>query len=103
MEKFAITHSPEYKAYVQALGRLASTYVPEIRRKFAAKAFDMFQNETIRKLVIAYGEEMKKLEADRACEFEWACNAPDNEYSLEDSCLNKAGSYADAIRFFFEI
>lgn len=102
-EKFEITHSEEYKSYLWALCRLSSVYVSEIRRKFASKAYEQYQNETVRKLVLAYGEEARKLDENRIREFEWAANYPDHEYSLEDSCLNKAGSYADAIKFFFEI
>ena len=95
--------SAEYKTYILALSRLSSIYIPEIRRKFAAKANGLFENETVRKLVLAYGEEERKLEADRASNFEFAARYPESEYSLEDSCLNHAGSYAEAIKFFFGI
>ena len=54
-ERFEIVHCAEYKAYVKALCHLASQYIPEIRRQFAAKAVELFQNETIRRLVLAYG------------------------------------------------
>ena len=100
-ERFEITRSGEYKAYIEALCHLASQYIPEIRRQFAAKACELFQNETIRQLVLAYGEEAKKLEEERLREFTWAANYTESEYSLEDSCLNNAGHYAVAIKLFF--
>lgn len=100
-KRFEITHSDEYKTYIKALAKLACQYVPEIRRQYAAKAFELFANETIRQLVLAYGEEVEKLEADRLREFAYAADYTDIEYSLEDSCLNNAGHYAAAIRLFF--
>ena len=100
-ERFEITHSEEYKTYIEALCRLASQYIPEIRRQFAAKAVELFQNEAIRRLVLAYGEEGKKLEEERLREFAWAANYAESVYSLEDSCLNNANHYAAAIKLFF--
>lgn len=100
-ERFEVIHSAEYKAYIKALCHLASQYIPEIRRQFAAKAVELFQKETIRRLVLAYGEEAKKLEEERLREFTWAANYTESEYSLEDSCLNNAGHYAAAIKLFF--
>ena len=101
-ERFEITHSVEYKAYIEALCHLASKYVPKIRRQFAAKSVELFQNETIRRLVLAYGEEAKKEERELLQEFTWAANSPESGlYSLETSCLNNAAHYAEAIKLFF--
>lgn len=100
-EKFQITQSEEYKTYIAALCRLASGYIPEIRRQLAEKALENFQNETLRRLVLAYGEEIQKLDADRLREFSWAASNPETGYSLEDSCLNNAEHYAAAIKLFF--
>lgn len=102
IEKFDITHSEEYKTYIKALCRLASQYIPKIRRQFAEKAFELFQNETIRKLVLAYGIEIEKLDEDRLRDFNLAADYPESlAHGLEDSCLNNAGHYAQAIRLFF--
>lgn len=99
-----ITKTPEFNAYLEALCRLASDYVPRIRVQFAEKAVEKFQDETIRKLVLAYGEEMKKLDASRLQDFIWRAKEPRvMAHNLEDSCLNKAHSYHDAIKFLFEI
>lgn len=100
-ERYEVTRSAEYEAYIEALCHLASVYIPEIRRQFAAKAVELFQNETIRRLVLAYGEEAKKLEKERLREFAWAARYPEYEYSLEDTCLNNACHYAAAIKLFF--
>lgn len=101
-ERFEVTQSSEYKPYIEALCHLASQYVPEIRRQFAAKAVELFRNETIRRLVIAYGEEAKKLEQELLQEFSWAAKSPESGlYSLETSCLNNAAHYAAAIKLFF--
>lgn len=103
-EKYTITRTEEYKTYVAALCSLASGYVARIRRQFAEKAFDNYQNETIRKLVLAYGQELEKLQKMRLDDFTLVANDPEMfGHGLEDSCLNKAKSYADAIRFLFEI
>lgn len=101
IKKLEITQSAEYKAYIEALCRLACVYIAEIRRQFAAKAFELYGNETIRRLVLAYGEEIKKLEEDRLRDFKYAADYPESEFSLEDSCLNNAQHYAQAIKFFF--
>lgn len=101
IKRLEITQSEEYKGYIKALCRLAYAYVPEIRKQFAAKAFDMYSNETIRKLVLAYGEEIEKLEKDRLRDFSFAADYTDSEYSLEGSCLNNAGHYEAAIKLFF--
>ena len=99
-----ITKTPEFKAYIESLCRLASGYVPRIRIQFAEKAVEKFQDETIRKLVLAYGEEMKKLDADRLRDFALKAETPAIlAHNLEDSCLNHAKSYHDAFKFLFEI
>ena len=100
-ERLHITQSEEYKTYIKALCRLASAYIPEIRKQFAAKAFGLYANETIRQLVIEYGKELEKLEESRLRDFTFAVDYPDTEVSLEDTCLNNAGHYAAAIKLFF--
>lgn len=104
-EQLGITQSAEYRTYIAALCRLASQYVPEIRQQYAARAYEMFQNESVRRLVLAYGEERERLEESRLREFLWASEPgrESNTYSLEDTCLNNARHYGEAIRFFFEI
>lgn len=113
MEKWQIRRSEEYQNYMKALCRLASTWVPKIRIQFAQKAYEMFQNETVRKLVLAYGEEAKQLDASRLDDF---CRADENfdedfwgkyevnaDTYLRDSCLNHAGEYAQAVYYLFDI
>ena len=104
-ENFEITHSEEYKAYIAALCRLASTYVSRIRVKFAERAFEKYADPTIRKLVLAFGEEAKKLDEDRLRDFEWVSEygAGGAKDRLNDSCLIYAGDYARAIWFLFGI
>lgn len=102
-EIYAITQSPEYAPYMKALCRLASSYIPKIRRKFAEQALEKFQNETIRSLVLAYGVEIEKLDTERLSDFQWAARPGFSCYTLEDSCLNKAGHFAETIKFFFNI
>lgn len=103
-EKFEITHSTEYNTYIEALCILASGYVPKIRRKIAEKAFENFQNQTIRTLVLAYGEQYKKLQEQRLFDFKNVADDPEMfGHGLEDFCMNKASSYADAIKLLFEV
>lgn len=105
-EVLVIKHSEEYKAYLKALCRLASPYVTRIRAQYARKAFEMYQNETVRKIVLAYGEEAEDLDAHRMRDFEFIVDRPDYESAeetLKDWCLNKASSYAETIAFLFEI
>lgn len=104
IEKITITQSEEYKNYLSALSRLAAQYVPRIRRQFAVQAFDKFQDTTVRRLVLAYGEEVKKLSEDRLRDFKFLSEHTDADYmSLEDSCLNNAGHYGETINFLFGI
>lgn len=101
-KKHEILHSAEYKSYIEALCRLASDYVPRIRRQFADKAFEMYQNETIRQLVAAYHREAKKLDESRLRDFEMVASDPTSYIcQLEDTCLNHKKSYADTIKLFF--
>ena len=103
-QEFKITSSEEYKEYLQALCRLASQYVSRIRVQFAEKAYEMYQNETVRRIVYAYGEEVEKLDSDRYTDFkhvaEFGACTPD---SLNDSCLNNARHYGNTIKMLFDI
>ena len=104
IERMETIRTPEYKTYTAALCRLASQFVPHIRRQFADKALDLYNNESVRRLVIAYGEEAKKLDDYRLREFELVASPPgEHPHELNDDCLNRAKSYADTIRFFFEV
>lgn len=104
IEKLRITQSEEYKTYLSALCRLASGYVSRIRVQFAEKAYEKYADETIRRLVLAYGEEREALDASRLRDFtyvsEYGATTPEH---LNDSVLNKASSYGDAIRLLFDI
>lgn len=103
-QKYEIINSEEYKDYLNALCRLASDYVSRIRVQFAEKAYDMYQNETVRRIVYAYGEEMEKLDADRIREFAYVAHfgATTPEH-LNDTCLNNARHYAATIKMLFDI
>ena len=103
IENLKIIHSAEYKRYIQSLCWIAEDYVPRIRVKFAVKAFEMYQNETVRRIVLAYGDEREKLEKRRLRDFTFASENPDSVWSLEDDCLNNARSYAQTIKMLFEI
>lgn len=105
MEKIKITTSEEWKEYIAALSECASYYVPRIRQQFAAKAFENFQNETIKKLVIAYGEEAEKLRESRKRDFMFYAENPDmikDDY-LKDTCLSHEGDYRNTLMFLFGI
>lgn len=111
--KWEIRHTDEYKDYMKALCRMASGWVPKIRIQYAQKAFDMFQNETVRKLVLAYGEEAEKLNESQLRDFCFADEHFDDDFFadsnvdpktyLSDSCLNHAAEYAQAVFFLFGI
>ncbi len=103
-----IIRSDEYKQYMKALSRLSLDYVSRIRVKFAEQAFEKYQDESIRRLVLAYGTEMNKLENRLLDDFthlaEHTALGLDDHHdseSLNDWPLNKAKSYADAIKLFF--
>lgn len=104
IEELKVIQSEEYKAYIKALCLVAEDYVSRIRVQFAEKAFEMYSNETVRKIVMAYGEEHMKLEAKRSRDFMnvaefGACS----DESLTDDCLNNARHYAATIKMLFEI
>lgn len=104
-QDLSITLSEEYKEYMAALSKLSSRWVPRVRIQFARKAYNLYQNETIRKLVLAFGEETKKREADQLRNFEFAAEWNDSpEDYLEDSnCLIHDDEYAQALFLLFEI
>ena len=99
-----ITYSEEYKMYLAALCRLASHYVSRIRVQYAERAYEKYQDEPIRRLVLEYGMEIEKLERDRLRDFRHCSEfGAVTTGSLEDSCLNRAKSYGDAIHLLFNI
>lgn len=99
-----ITHSEEYKKYIEALCQLASGYVSRIRVQFAEKAYDMYQNETVRRIVLAYGEEIEKLRESRLNDFRFAADfGAVSQDSLEDFPLNNARHYGQTIKMLFDI
>ena len=109
-ERIKLTHQEDYEKYIKGLAHVSERWVAHIREQFARKAVEMFKNETVRKLVLAFEDEYEKLQDDYARSFRWAANhyavvEEDDNYnpSLETSCLNKAESYADAIWLLFGI
>ena len=104
IERYTITSTDEYKAYLKALCRIASEYVSRIRVQFAEKAFDKYQDETLRRIVLTYGEEAEKLDEQRLFDFrcvsQYGAKSPD---SLDDFCLNKAAHYAQTVFMLFDI
>lgn len=110
-ENMKITQSDEYREYLAALCHIASGYIPRIRAQFATKAFEKYQDASTRRLVLAYGEERKALEASRLRDFRsFAETVIDEDAPFEkspdyltDFCLNKAGAYADAVKLLFDI
>ena len=103
-QEWKITSSEEYKEYLAALCHLASGYVSRIRVQFAEKAYEMYQNETVRRIVLAYGEEYEKLEQSRLFDFrltsEHGAVTPE---CLNDDCLNNARHYGNTIKMLFDI
>lgn len=103
-QDYKITRTDEYNEYLDALCRLASEYVSRIRVQFAEKAYDMYQNETVRRVVYAYGEEIAKLDEYRKRNFgyvsRYGATTPD---SLSDDCLNNANHYGQTIKMLFDI
>lgn len=104
IERLHTTQSEEYQEYIAALCRLSSRYVSRIRVQFAEKAYDKFQDETTRRIVLAYGEEAARLDKSRLRDFrfvsEYGATTPDH---LNDDCLNNADHYANTIRMLFDI
>jgi len=99
-----ITHSEEYKKYIEALCQLASGYVSRIRVQFAEKAYDMYQNETVRRIVLAYGDELEDLYRHRLMDFRYAADfGAVSQDSLEDFPLNHARHYGATIKMLFDI
>lgn len=105
-EELKIKQSEEYKEYLKALCRWSSQFVTRIRAQYARKAFQMYQNETVRRIVLAYGEEAEDLDKHRLQDFDFIADHPEHEtaeVALEDWCLNKANSYGETIALLFEI
>ena len=107
-ETFEIVHTEEFKKYMTALCRLSSEYVSRIRVQFAEKAFEMYKNETIRTLVLAFGREYEKREKWRLQDFchvaEYGSgNYEQPENALKDSSITKANEYGEAIKLLFGI
>lgn len=103
-QNLTITTSEEYKDYIKALCKLASAYVSRIRVQFAEKAYDKYQDATVRRLVLAYGEEIEKLEESRLQDFRYVSqNGATTPEHLNDTCLNNAKHYAAAIKMLFDI
>ena len=110
MEKdIKVLLSEEYKQYIAALADCACYYVDRIRIQFAEKAYQNYFNETIKKLVIAYGEESEKLRKQRERDFYFAVEYYDDyikegrEVSVKDSCINKEKAYREALLLLFDI
>lgn len=104
VEELKIINSDEYKAYIKALCWAAEGYISRIRVQFAEKAFEMYNNETVRKIVLAYGDEHEKLEERRLRDFTHvACYGAATKDSLTDDCLNNAGHYQATIKLLFDI
>lgn len=103
-QDLSITLSEEYNAYLKALCRLASQWVCKIRKQFADKAYEMYQNETVRKIVLEYGKEVEELEKTRLRDFSFVAEHPDfGEAHLKDDCLNNASAYAKTVWMLFGI
>lgn len=104
VEELKVMNSEEYKEYIKALCWVAEKYVSRIRVQFAEKAFEMYRNETVRKIVLAYGAEHEELEERRLRDFKHvACFGSHTAESLNDDCLNNAQHYAATIKMLFEI
>lgn len=104
IEKLEITQRDEYREYLRSLCLLASHYVSRIRVQFAERAFDKYQDETVRRLVLAYGVEIRKLDESRLRDFKHVSEfGAVSVGHLEDSCLNNAAHYGAAIRLLFDI
>lgn len=103
-QDWEITHSEEYREYLEALCTLASQYVVRIRKQFCQKAYEKYKDETTRRIVLEYGREQKKLVEKRINNFIWEAAKEDpTEGFLEDDILNNAGGYASTIYMLFDI
>ena len=104
IEKLQIIQTEEYKAYLKALCRLSSGYVSRIRVQFAERAFDKYQDATIRRIVLAYGEEIEELDEYRYRHFVYVSqHGAVTPESLTDDVLNHAQHYGATIKMLFEI
>ena len=102
-QDYRTTSSEEYKAYLAALWRCSAHWVDKIQIQYARKAYEMYQNETVRKLVLKYGEQIAKLDEYCMDRFRYASKYEDASPNLHDDCLNIAGSLAQSIHFLFDI
>ena len=103
-ENLKIMNSEEYKYYLKSLCKLASKYISRIRVQFAEKSFEMYANETVRKVVIAYGHEYDQLVEDRFRDFKHVAEQGSATADcLNDSCLNNAEAYGKTIKLLFDI
>lgn len=103
-QDYKITQSEEYKTYMKALCRLACDYVPRIRVQFAAKAYEKYQDETTRRIVLAYGEASEEHDEYLLRHFTWASDdETPNEHDVENDILNNARHYASTIKMLFDI
>ena len=93
-----------YKLYMKSLCWIASQYVSRIRVQFAEKAFEMYKDETVRKIVLAAGVEHDKLEARRLRDFNHVAEyGACSDESLNDDCLNHYSDYAHTVKMLFGI
>lgn len=104
IEAMKVMQSEDYKTYIKALCWVAEDYVSRIRVQFAKKAFEMYANETVRKIVMAYAKEHEALEERRLRDFRHVAEyGACTDESLNDDCLNNARHYAATIKMLFEI
>lgn len=104
-ERQRLIHSEEFQVYAEALCILASTYVERIRKQFADKALEKYSDPTIRRLVLAFGEEAKKQDKHRLDRFMSEIDyGPKDWLTLgDDHCLIHDREYEKAIWFLFDI
>lgn len=108
-KEISVLLSEEYKQYIEALSDCACYYVERIRVQFAEKAYQNYFNETIKKLVLAYGEQAEKLRKERARDFAFAVEYFEDyadegkTVHIDDSCINKTKSYREALYLLFDI
>ena len=102
---YEASKDPQFEEYISALCNLAATYVSRIRKQFADKAVEKFQDATIRKLVLAYGEEVKKQNEYRLRQFKYEARWGENEANRlnDDHLLIHDQEYEKAIYFLFDI
>lgn len=102
---YEASKDPQFEEYISALCNLAATYVSRIRKQFADKAVEKFQDPTIRKLVLAYGEEVKKQNEYRLQQFRSDARWRKSEADRldDDHLLIHDHEYAKAIWFLFDI